>query len=505
MRVRSTCLKAILLTTAILAAAPASAQTTLRIAVPLLTRHVGNPYAGVTLPSIIASVSVFDALAVIDSKGQVQPWLAKDWSSADGRVWRIKLRDDIKFANGKPLTARALVVGIAYMKSPAGLAETVASSLAGVESVTAVSDDEAEVRLKQPDATFAYRLAMWRVPEPDAWEAAMKGPAQPVGIGTGPFAFTTITPAVTSLKANRASWHPPKVDALEVRVLPDGVARSQAVLAGAVDIAMGISKTDADEIRAAGGSGQVRFTARMPYFAFATAHDEKSPIKDVRVRLAINYAVDREKIVRSMMPDGVKPTSQLGMMGAVGYVSDLKPFPYDPARARLLLKEAGYPNGIDLAMRMGSVDAGEDAAYEQAAADMRAAGIRLEIRRTPSAQMTQLMFQGNLGVPLFTNFARGYDTLADYRFRSCFGETGKNKPYYCDPQTLELAKKAQASPDIATANNLMQQVTRWERDNPPGVILWQGWTVDGIGPRVGNLDGYAAYSDYMELSRLTVR
>ena len=51
----------------------------------------------------------------------------------------------------------------------------------------------------------------------------------------------------------------------------------------------------------------------------------------------------------------------------------------------------------------------------------------------------------------------------------------------------------------------MQQVTRWERDNPPGVILWQGWTLDGIGARVGNADGYAAYSDYMELARLTVR
>ena len=66
-------------------------------------------------------------------------------------------------------------------------------------------------------------------------------------------------------------------------------------------------------------------------------------------------------------------------------------------------------------------------------------------------------------------------------------------------------KKAQAATDIATANNLMQQVTRWERDNPPGVILWQGWTLDGIGARVGNADGYAAYSDYMELARLTVR
>ena len=503
MRVLPICLKAIVLAAAL--SAPAFAQSTLRIAVPLLTRHVGNPYAGLTLPSIVAAAGVFDSLVVIDSKGHVRPWLAKEWSSADGRVWRITLRDDVMFSNGKPLTARALVVGAAYMKTPAGMAETVASSLAGIEAVTAVSDHEVEVRLKQPDATFAYRLAMWRVPEPDAWQAASAGSAQPVGIGTGPFAFTSITPAITLLKANRTSWQPPKVDALEVRVLPDGVARTQAVLAGGVDIAMGISKTDVEEIRAAGGTGQVRFTARMPYFAFATGHDAKSPIKDVRVRLAINYAVDREKIIRAMMPQGVKPTSQLGMIGAVGYVEDLKPFPYDPVRARGLLKEAGYPKGIDLAMRMGSVDAGEDAAYEQAAADMRAAGIRLEIRRTPSAQMTQLMFQGNLGVPLFTNFARGYDTLADYRFRSCFGETGNNKPYYCDAKTLELVKKAQAATDIATANNLMQQVTRWERDNPPGVILWQGWTLDGIGARVGNADGYAAYSDYMELARLTVR
>src|SRR5690349_9092985 len=130
-------LKAAVVATAI--AAPALAESTLRIAVPLLTRHVGNPYAGLTLPSIVAAVGVFDSLVVIDSKGQVRPWLAKEWSSADGKVWRVKLRDDITFSNGKPLTARALVVGAAYMKSPAGLVETVSSSLAGIDTVTALS------------------------------------------------------------------------------------------------------------------------------------------------------------------------------------------------------------------------------------------------------------------------------------------------------------------------------------------------------------------------------
>ena len=138
----------------------------------------------------------------------------------------------------------------------------------------------------------------------------------PVGIGTGPFAFTSIDAAGAKLKANRTSWQPPKVDAMETRVLPEGVARAQAVLSGGMDIAMAIDRGDVDDIRAAGGSAQVRFTARMPYFAFVT-QDAKAPINDVRVRLAMNYAVDRDKIIKSMMPPGVKSSAQLAMTGAV--------------------------------------------------------------------------------------------------------------------------------------------------------------------------------------------
>ena len=272
---------------------------------------------------------IYSPLMVLNEHtGKYTPELATSWKRVDEKTLEFELRDDIKFSNGKPLTTKALTVGAVYMKTAAGAVETVASSLAIIETVTAISDTEAEIRLKQPDATFPYRLAMWRLPEPDAWEIAAAGKDLPVGIGTGPFAFTSIDAAGAKLKANRTSWQPPKVDAMEARVLPEGVARAQAVLSGGMDIAMAIDRGDVDDIRAAGGSAQVRFTARMPYFAFVT-QDAKAPINDVRVRLAMNYAVDRDKIIKSMMPPGVKSSAQLAMTGAVGFVDDLKPFTHD--------------------------------------------------------------------------------------------------------------------------------------------------------------------------------
>ncbi|MBL8628438.1 MAG: ABC transporter substrate-binding protein [Rhodospirillaceae bacterium] len=485
----------------------AAAQDALRIATPLIVPDFANPYQGLSLPATVATLAAFDPLVVVDGAGKPQPWLAESWSSPDGKVWTVKLREGIKFSNGAPLTSDAVVASVEHMHSDKGRTETVGSSLANIERAVAVSPLVAEVHLKKAEALFAFRMSQWKIPEPNDWRRQVEAGPERRGIGTGPYMLVGGSAARMSFATNPYAWNTPKTAKLDVIQLPDQPARMRGIAAGSVDMAMQIGASDREELESLKGQVLTRRGMRITYLSFITEAESNkaSPVQNQKVRLALNYAVDRDKITGVLLEGLAKPSSQLLLPGAPGHVADLKSFPYDPAKARALLAEAGYPNGIKLTLRAGIVGADQGAIYQQVAQDMRAAGIALTIRPAALAEMTQMMFEGRFDADLFTNIARGLDALGDYRYRSCLGQTGNNKAYFCDAQTLDLIKKAQNSIDMADVDGLLQQVTRRENENPPGVYLWQESFMDGAGPRVASAPDYSSYYDFLPLHLISVK
>lgn len=485
----------------------AASQEALRIATPLIVPDIGNPYQGLSLPATVAILAAVDPLVVVDGNGKPQPWLAQSWTSTDGKVWTITLRDKVTFANGAPLTSDAIVASVEHMRSDKGRTETVGSSLANIDHAVAVSPLTAEVHLKKPEALFAFRMAQWKIPEPNDWRKQVQAGAERRGVGTGPYKLIGGSAAKLSFEANPYAWNKPKTPKLDVVQLPDQPARMRAIAANSIDLAMQIGASDREELEALKGLVLTRRGMRITYLSFITAAEsnKNSPVQNQNVRLAMNYAVDRAKITSVLLDGLAKPSSQLLLPGAPGHVTDITSFPYDPAKAKQLLKDAGYPNGIKITLRAGIVGADQGAIYQQVAQDMRAAGIELTIRPAALGEMTQMMFEGRFESDMFTNIARGLDALGDYRYRSCLGQTGTYKPYFCDGQSLELIKKAQEAVDVAEVDSLLQQVTRRENENPPGVYLWQESFMDGAGPRVVSTDNYGDYYDFIPLHLIGVR
>ncbi len=481
----------------LMTAAPAlAAENVLHVGLGALSFNGGHPYQGITLPSITLHQAVYDTLTTIGEKGEVMPSLAVSWKQESPQVWVFTLRQGVRFSNGEPFTADALVASAAHMASPIGRTETIGSTLYQVDRVEKVEDLTARIYLNEPDGIFPLHAAAWRIPAPIAYqnlgnEGFLKNP-----IGSGPFVMSQWSEARAILKANPQSWRAPKVSGLDLREVPDETSRLQAITSGAVDVVLGLSPDQDLELRSVGGRIVNRQTPTVSFLAAYTLKDG-SPLKDPRVRYALNLAVNRQAIIDSFLAGAVDPAAQLAFPGSFGYDPTIPPYPFDPVQARKLLADAGYGDGFSLEVGVASgARASDTLYYQQIAADLLKVGVTLNLLARPQLAQMQDLFFGKLTVDMFNMFARGHDALSDYRHRTCAGLTQGRYPFHCDPKVVPALKAALAENNAAKRLALYQKVARLERENPPGIMLWPGMEFDGIARGVS---GYAPVYDDLRL------
>ncbi len=483
-------------TSAVLMASQAWADDALRVGVAFMSFRGGQPYQGITLPSIITHEAVYDTLTSIGEKGEVLPSLAVSWQAENPKSWVFTLRQGVRFSNGEPFSADALVASAEYLNSPLGRVETIGSTLYQVERVEKIDDLTARIILNEPDGLFPLHASAWRVPAPIAFQNLGNEGFQRNPIGSGPFIMTRWNEGRAVLKANPQSWRVPKVAGLDIREVPEETARLQALTSGAVDLVLGLSLEQDFDVRSVGGKLISRPTPTVTYIA-ANTMKEDSSLKDPRVRLALNLAINRQAMIDHVLGGVVDPAAQLSFPGAFGFDPSIKPYPYDPALAKKLLSEAGFADGLILEVGVATGARASDTVYvQQIAADLQKIGVMLELVARPQQAQMQDMFFGKLTVDMFTNFARGFDALADYRHRTCAGLTQGRFVFHCDPLVVPALKAALAENNAAKRLALYMKVARLERDSPPGIMLWQGMEFDGLARGVS---GYAPVYEVLRL------
>lgn len=476
---------------------------TVTIATTLFPSTPYSPYQGLSMPQILTTFAVYDPMTVVDGKGQVQPWLAEKWESADAQVWRITLKDGIFFSNGEPLTSEALVASVAHMQTKVGRTETIGASLSQIDTIAVVSPRAVDIRLKERDAMFPIKMASWKIPEPRAWAQVDAGGGFEHAIGTGPFILERIEENRMTFRANPRAWNKPAADGLVFIKLPDQVSRLQAILASTADLAMQLGIENGPDVEAAGGKLATRKSHQIIYLGFTTEHfkDKNSPILSPKVRQALNYAVDKQAIIDSILHGAMKPTGQLTSPGVPGFDPDIKAFPYDPAKAKALLAEAGYADGFPLTLRLAASGSDDDTVVQQVVANLKDVGVRVTVRAMTQAQATPLLFTATLEGEMFLNFGRGLDPLGDYRFRSCLGLTA-GKPFHCDAEAMKRVERARQAVSFETADIALREVARREFESPPGILLWQRVNFDAFSPRLPVPAGYGEAYEFLDLSRL---
>jgi peptide/nickel transport system substrate-binding protein len=294
--------------------------------------------------------AVHDALVKPMPAGDNTPSLAESWTvSKDGLLYEFVLRKGVKFHNGEPVTAED--VKFSFERYRGAAAKLLKDRIREIQVV-----DPGRVRfaLKEPWPDFmtfygtSATGAAWIVPkryvEKVGDDGFLKAP-----VGAGPYRVVSFTPGVDLvLEAFEGYWRKvPSVKRLIFRSMTDETTRATALRAGDVDIVYLLSGPTAEEVKR---TPNLRLVAArppgVPYLDMPEQWDPKSPWHDRRVRLAASHALDREALNQAETLGLSRPTGAL-IPRVLEFSRPYDPPAYDPAQARRLLAEAGYPNGFD--------------------------------------------------------------------------------------------------------------------------------------------------------------
>lgn len=301
---------------------------------------------------------VFDTLiAYRQESTEVEPALATAWTvSKDGLEWTFKLRPNVKFHDGTPLDAEAVVFSFErqmfkehpYHKGNFEYWPSIFGGFPGiVKKVQAVDPLTVKFLLDKPSAPFLLNLAMPSnaIISPTAMKKYdqdfFKRP-----VGTGPFRMAEWIPNErVVLEANTGWWGGrPYLDRVVYKPVPENSVRLLELEKGSIDAMHGINPDDADRIKANKNFVLLEQTGmNVGYLAF---NMEKKPFDDVRVRRALSLAVNKGPIVKALFKGYGIPAKNPLPPSLWGYNEEVKDYPYDPPQAKRLLAEAGYPSGL---------------------------------------------------------------------------------------------------------------------------------------------------------------
>jgi peptide/nickel transport system substrate-binding protein len=456
----------------LLAFSPVSAET-LRVGVPAKTSPMGNPYMSLVSSVTQIPSTIFDALTRINSNGQVIPELALSWEATSDTTWVFRLRPDVTFSNGEPFNADAAAQVIQWLIGPNGKTAMMASELKAVSGVRVIDDLTLEVVTRAPDAILPKRLSLIMMVPPKAWNdlGPQKFALSPIGTGSYTIENWGEDNGRSQLYANITSWRAPvHFDHLDmIYPLRDSIVRRQALESDEIDITVQVAFDDIQFLRAAGFQVIIQEVPQIRALALPNLGDEESPLRDIRVRQALNYAVDKEAIASAFYYGEVAPVGQGAVAGTAGYNPDIKPYPYDPDRARALLKEAGYADGFQLD---AEVEIGQaQVIYEKAAQDLARVGVTLDVRAVVASLWLQKYFSSDWGdtevLSVVWNAGAYRDTIRALEQYSCL----KPNPYFCEPSMVPAIEATGSMFDPVARDRALQDIMADMHDLAPSIFL----------------------------------
>jgi peptide/nickel transport system substrate-binding protein len=447
---------------------------------------------GVVSPFMIL-YALHDAMVKPMPGKNLAPGLAESWSiSPDGLVYEFVLRHGVRFHNGDPVTAED--VKFSFERYRGISAKPLKEKVAAVETP---DPGRVRFRLKQPWPDFLTLYggiatgASWVVPKKYVERVGDDG-FKKAPVGAGPYRFVSFTPGVELvLEATDGYWRKtPSVKRLVFKSVPDVATRLAMLKRGDVDLAYGLSAEIAEEARRTPGLTlrPTPFTSTH-WILFADQFDTASPWHDRRVRLAANLAVDRQAINQA---DSLGFSKITGSIIPTSFDFYWQPpvHPFDPAKARQLLAEAGYPTGFDA----GDLwcDVGTTGAAEAVINYLHAVGIKTRLRPVERAGFLSAYREKKL-----KNLVYGLSGIggnAATRIEA-FTASGGAFAYGGYPDIDGLFREQAAQLDPKKREALLHRIQQLMHDKVMYLPIWQFSLLAAHGPRVAE-SGFGLIADY---------
>lgn len=348
----------------------------------------------------VVHYNIFEGLTKIGVDGTVTPLLAQDWSeSPDGTSYTFRLRKGVTFSDGSPLTAEAVKFSFERAKAADSKNKAKKAVFDNISLITVVDPLTVILTLNRADPTLPFRLGENTavILHPATAAAAANAP-----VGTGPYTLTDWKKgSAITLTARADARVKPAIRRVTFRMINDQAAQVAALLAGDIDgmprfaALQSLNQFQADkrftvEIGTTAGKGQL------------TINNKKKPFDDVRVRRAIMHAIDRKAFIDGVLEGLAKPIGSHFAPTDTGYVDLTGKYPYDPEKAKALLKEAGVATPLNVTLTLPPPPYARKGG-EVVAAMLAKAGIVAKIENVEWAQWLSGPFKGNFDLTIINH------------------------------------------------------------------------------------------------------
>jgi len=448
-------------------AAPAQTPSSLVVQIPAEPPGLDVTTNPSTVTAAVAFDNVQEGLIKIDRTGKMVPWLAERWYTTDSKNYTFFLRKGVRFSNGREMKAADVKFALDRAMNPE-TKHPYRVQYDAIQDVIVKDDYTVTVALKRVDATFLYTMARaGSVIYPREAVDTLK--SQP--IGTGPF---TVAEWVRGdrivLVKNKDYWVKglPRLDRVVYRFIPDPSVTLAALKAGDIDVsAFGIGPEVVNELKK-----DSRFQVIMgdtTNDVTLSMNNSKKPYSDKRVRLAITHAINKEEVLKGAMfghgkilGSNVDPTNPY-------FVDVSKRVGYDPAKAKKLLAEAGYPNGFDAVFKVAPDYYYTVRSAEIIVSQLAKVGIRATIQQIEWGQwLSQVFCLAPCQTPDYDMSIIGHAEAWD------IGNFANPKYYFRwdSPAFQKLYQDSQATVDDKKRRELYVKMQEMLADEAPAVWLF---------------------------------
>jgi peptide/nickel transport system substrate-binding protein len=430
-----------------------------------------DPIQPMSNMSLWTVMELYSRLVRVDKLGQdVEGDLAERWDvSSDGTVWTFSLRPDVKFSNGDPVTAEDVIYSFERAMGPNSANAWVFD---GVEAVEMIDPQAIEITVGRPAAAFLNSMTLWGASIVS--KAAVEGGADPETdpIGSGPFSLESRKPGeqVTLVK-NPHYWEKdeagnqlPYVDQVNMIVLSEDNTRMLKLQAGEIDAAMAVPY---NQIQPLGQDSNLDVVPAPLYGLTNIGLNQTKPeLTDIKIRQAMNYAIDREAIVQTaLFGSGRVACSPINL---TWFYTDEYCYTYDLEKAKQLMAESSAPDGFPVTLTVAAGAAADNQMAVMIKDMLAQINIDVTIEPTdPTAQFDRFV-KGDFEMTLLNQTSDNLDPDTNLLY-CCVSDGGANSYYtgWKDPEVDDLYRQSQVELDFAKRNQILDEFQKLVMERGP--------------------------------------
>ena len=449
--------------------------------------------------------NVFDTLLGYGSGLNLENNLAEDYEVTDsGKTYLFHLRRGVQFHNGKEITSRDVKASFLRLMHPESRshAKWIFADVEGADAFTSGQSRDVpgietpdplriRIRLRHPLAYFSSLLAMGEtsiIPAEHAENFAAFG-SEP--IGAGPFTLHRVEKEQAIVLRKFKNYHDyqfPHADEVQFQIHPlSPNAKVEEFLQRKSDVLTDLPLSRFDHLK----QQQVFF---VPMHSLKTLfvgfNQSYEPLKDARVRKALNMAIDRDRINREFFSGFYKPAKGILPPGMIGYNPAQQGYGHDPESARALLREAGFGAGLDLPLWHPSSEKLEDTLLPFLIEDLAAAGVRLDVSFMPPEEIQRLRKEKKRSALFLTQWLADFPHPDNFYSTLFLSSSDLMQLHYRNPKVDELVARAKFVSDVTAREAMYQELERMVVEDAPVLFLFYAKEYIFYQPYIHNLIPY---------------